>query len=72
MNEQIQIRLRHAAIEKVFIGEELSPMDYERFTDFIANSPINLAQPNQEQAEAQKAKLINIVQQRFLAPPPQQ
>lgn len=71
MNDRIQFDLRFAAIEKVFIGEELSPMDYERFTEFISNSPINLAQPNQEQAEAQKAKLINIIQQRFLAPPQQ-
>lgn len=72
MNERIQIDLKFAAVEKVFIGEELSPKDFERFLDYLANHPIQMAEPTKEYQEAMKAQMINILQQRFMAPPPQQ
>ncbi len=72
MYEQIEQQLKLNAVLKIFVGEELSPKDWERFTDFLANHPIALASPTQEQQEALKAQMLNMLQQRFMAPPPQQ
>lgn len=72
MYRELEERFAHNAWEKFFVGEAMSLQDMRRVADVIANKPLSISDPTEEEKQAMKAELLSIIQQRFFTQPPAQ
>jgi len=69
MYRELEERFALIAWEKFFVGEAMSLQDMQRVKDVIANKPLSISDPTEEEKQAMKAELLSVIQQRFFTQP---
>ncbi len=62
----IEQELLSAALLKWQVGEPLSPTDFSRILQLLANVPLQIITSNQEEMQAKYAELRSILRERYV------